>query len=442
MGSNDYLKLKPESATFLNLFLFTLSFNFVDIRTLADCPAGKERSYQSFGDRWIIVSSILLQKLLLAIANHLQTFKIIRAKIFGVPQETYGGKVKCGDWRIEVGKNNLKLGDDNGFRYYGALTMMASTLAYESPSVIQTVVNNCWKMNLLKCYDFWNDFQGKPTTQAFAFQNTANDPNVIVVAFRGSSELGDWLVDFNVSWYNIEGIGHIHYGFMQALGLQNDGIDWPKELPSRPDNHQFAYYTLRQVLRDVVKANDKARFIITGHSLGGALATLFVTILAFHGESALLKRLQAIYTFGQPRAGDRNFAQFMNNLTKNYGFGYYRYVYSFDMVARVPFDFKNSWYKHFGECVYYNSCYKGKFLEAEPNPNYFFEILLIPRKYLTAWWELLRSLVIPPFKGEGFNTLMVRLFGLLLPGASAHLTQNYINSTRYGKIQLPLEIKP
>ena len=87
-----------------------------------------------------------------------------------------------------------------------------------------------------------------------------------------------------------------------------------------------------------------------------------------------------------------------------------------------------------------------QFLEAEPDPNYFFEILSIPRKYLTSWWELLRSLVIPLFKGpnyfEGFNTLMVRLFGLLLPGASAHLTQNYINSTRYGKIQLPLEIKP
>lgn len=87
MGSNDYLKLKPESATFLNLFLFTLSFNFVDIRTLADCPAGKERSYQSFGDRWIIVSSILLQKLLLAIANHLQTFKIIRGIILLNPMQ-------------------------------------------------------------------------------------------------------------------------------------------------------------------------------------------------------------------------------------------------------------------------------------------------------------------------------------------------------------------
>lgn len=436
-SSVDYLTLKTESASLLKLFLFTLSYKFVDIRKLVDCPPGKENSYTSFGDRWIIVSSILLQKFLLSIANHLKMFKSMQAKIWGVSQETYAPKVKCRDWRLEVGKN-LKLGNvDNNFVYYGALTIMASTLAYQVPSVIQTVVNNCWKMNLLKCYDFWNDFQGKPTTQVFTFQNTATDPNVIVVAFRGSFEIGDWLVDLNVSWYNIEGIGHIHNGFMQALGLQQD-TDWPKDLPPRPDNHQFAYYTLRQLLRDIAKENDKARFIITGHSLGGALAALFVTILAFHGESALLKKLQAVYTFGQPRAGDRHFAQFMNNLTKKYGFHYYRYIYSFDMVPRVPFDFKDSWYKHFGECVYYNSCYKGKFLEVEPNKNYFFEILVIPRKYLTAWWELIRSLVIPLFKGpdyfEGFISLIFRLFGLLLPGASAHMTQNYINSTRYGKI--------
>ena len=181
----------------------------------------------------------------------------------------------------------------------------------------------------------------------------------MVVAFKGTSALGDWSENLNVSWYNIKGIGNIHDGFMQALGLQQN-TDWPKELPPRPDNHEFAYYTLRQVLRDFVKDNDKARFIITGHSLGGALAILFVTILAFHEESALLKRLQAIYTFGQPRSGDRNFAKFMNNLTKKYGFDYYRYVYSFDIVPRVPFDCKNFWYKHFGGCVYYNSCYKGK----------------------------------------------------------------------------------
>ena len=84
MGSNnvDYLTLKPESATLLDLFLFTLSFSYVDIRKLVKCPAGKERSYQSFGDRWIIVSSILLVKLLIAITKLFQTFKTMRGMLF------------------------------------------------------------------------------------------------------------------------------------------------------------------------------------------------------------------------------------------------------------------------------------------------------------------------------------------------------------------------
>lgn len=48
-----------------------------------------------------------------------------------------------------------------------------------------------------------SDFQGKTTTQAFMFQNTAIDPNVIVVAFRGTSPLDtyDWQVDVDFSWY-------------------------------------------------------------------------------------------------------------------------------------------------------------------------------------------------------------------------------------------------
>lgn len=78
-------------------------------------------------------------------------------KILRVPQTSYiATKVKCRDWRIEVGKKNINLGDDQNdcFRYYGALTMMASTLAYEHPSLIQDVVNNCWKVkyiNIIWC---------------------------------------------------------------------------------------------------------------------------------------------------------------------------------------------------------------------------------------------------------------------------------------------------
>ncbi|XP_022139747.1 uncharacterized protein LOC111010582 [Momordica charantia] len=435
--SSDYLILKPEEATLLHLFLFTLPFGYRKLRNLVDCPVAKENSYTTFGNRWVIFISILLQKFLLAIANLIKYCKSMRGKFH---KTCAAPKVNCKEWKIIGMEKNIKLADDDTFKYYGALTVMASNLAYQDynspePSVVQTVVNGCWKMNLLGCYDFWNDFQNKATTQVFMFQNTATDPNVTVVAFRGSSEIYDWMVDLNLSWYNIEGIGKIHGGFMQALGLQK-GTGWPKEL-ANPD-HDFAYYTLRQQLRDIVKSNDNARFIFTGHSLGGALAVLFATLLAFHDDATLLEKLQAVYTFGQPRVGDRRFAQFMENTIEKYGFKYYRYVYSSDLVPRVPFDFNdNLWYEHFGGCVYFNCSYNGKFLEVQPNKNYFSPIWLIS-KYVSAWWELIRSLMIPVIKCssdylEGFSNLLLRLFGLLFPGASAHMCLNYINSIRWGK---------
>ena len=204
------------------------------------------------------------------------------------------------------------------------------------------------------------DFQGKATTQAFMFQNTAtDDPNIIVIAFRGTSPLDtyDWQVDADFSWYDIEGVGRIHSGFMKALGLQK-ATGWPKEL-TKPQ-HDFAYYTLRQKLRDIAKANAKARFIITGHSLGGALATLFVTLLSMHDETAVLEKLQGVYTYGQPRVGDRRFAEFMVNSVQKYGFKYYRYVYSSDLVPRIPSDGVIFKYKHFARSIYFNSLYKGR----------------------------------------------------------------------------------
>ncbi|XP_022940183.1 uncharacterized protein LOC111445886 [Cucurbita moschata] len=463
--SKNYMILKPNDAKLLDLFLFLLPFGLRKTKFI-DCPEGNEDSYNNFTDRWSIFISVLLQIILAAAATPLAKLdsflvnlfnfisfnggilgllaKILKGKGLVKPNEDssdYTSVVGFADWRTDL-DSSIPLHDT--FRYYGGLTIMAAKIAYESKPFVQSVVNDRWKMKLLGFFNFWNDFQGKATTQAFMFQNTAtDDPNIIVIAFRGTSPLDtyDWQVDADFSWYDIEGVGRIHSGFMKALGLQK-ATGWPKEL-TKPQ-HDFAYYTLRQKLRDIAKANAKARFIITGHSLGGALATLFVTLLSLHDETPILEKLQGVYTYGQPRVGDRRFAEFMVNSVQQYGFKYYRYVYSSDLVPRIPSDGVIFKYKHFGRSIYFNTLYKGRIVKGQPNKNYFSLLWVIP-KYLSAWWELVRSFITPLVWGfDYYESLLMsaaRIIGLIIPGLAAHFPLNYVNSTRLGKLKAPDEVE-
>ena len=59
-----------------------------------------------------------------------------------------------------------------------------------------------------------------------------------------------------------------------------------------------------------------------GHSLGGALAILFPALLIIDKKTELMERLLAVYTFGQPRIGDGEFAEFMNKKLNEPGIRY------------------------------------------------------------------------------------------------------------------------
>ncbi|XVE94910.1 hypothetical protein REPUB_Repub02eG0050400 [Reevesia pubescens] len=346
------------------------------------------------------------------------------------------------DTRIELDKNIKP--DDN--KYKASLSMMASKMSYENEAFIKIKIIEHWKMKFLKFYNFWNDFQERFSTQAFMLQDTQANPSLIVVAFRGTEpfDADDWRTDIDLSWYELKDMGKAktHSGFMKALGLQkNQG--WPKEIQQGSEQHQFAYYTLREKLREVLRENQETKFILTGHSLGGALAILFAAVLMLHEEEWLLEKLDGIYTFGQPRVGDKKFGEFMKEKLRKFDVKYFRYVYSSDMVPRIPNDDKTLFFKHFGTCLYFNSCYKGKVMLEEPNKNYFSLLWVLP-KMMNAIWELIRGIIMPYVKGpdykESWLLRMLRIIGLIVPGLSAHSPQDYINSTRLGS--LPLDFQP
>ncbi|KAL7127482.1 hypothetical protein ABFS83_14G255700 [Erythranthe nasuta] len=453
----NYLLLKPEEASFFDFFRILFSS---DLESKKFCNTGGQGGViTGFSHRWIVFLSVLLQKILFlftkplaAVGNlvelllnypsangglfhlliNLLTGKLVRPDRTSAKFTSFVGSI---DKRIELDKSITR----GSTKYSASLAIMASKLSYENQSFIQNVVTNHWKMQFLEFYDFWNN-NLKINTSAIMIQDKTAEPNLIVVAFRGTEpfDAGAWRTDVDISWYEFDGVGKIHGGFMKALGLQSS-TGWPTEIPNSP-GRTFAYYEILQKLKTLIKENGDAKFVVTGHSLGGALAILFVTILIFHEEDTLLNHLEGVYTFGQPRVGDEQFGEWMKGKMSKYRVNYFRYVYTNDMVPRLPYDDKYFLYKHFGPCLYFNSCYKGQALEEEPNKNYFSLFYILP-KILTAVYELIRSFIIPWTRGNDYRERwlmkILRITGLTVPGLTEHSPTDYVNLTRLGKFIYP-----
>ncbi|OMP02006.1 Lipase, class 3 [Corchorus olitorius] len=403
---SNYMLLDPKKATLPDIFCLLFSSN-LNNRKFVDSSQEKEKNFRY---RVIIFFSILVLYLL---------------QLFSKPMA----------WMGSFMETMINLLPSNGGFYGLIMNIIRGRNVIpdrDSETFVSIVGNLDTRMQL-------DHYLEKTTTQAFLFQDKVtvddHDDTTIVVTFRGTELFNsdDWCSDFDLSWYELPDVGKIHSGFMKALGLQKS-VGWPKEpVPNPSRKEPLAYYHIRDILRNLLSKNERAKFIVTGHSLGGALAALFPAVLFFHDEKLLLERLQGVFTFGQPRVGDEMFGNYMENNFKRHGIEYYRFVYGNDMVARVPFDDKNFVFKHFGSCVYYNSRYEGEIVKEEPFKNYFSIRAVFPM-ITNAMYELLRSFTIVKKQGSGFREgylqIFLRLIGLVVPGLPAHSPMDYVNSTR------------
>lgn len=144
----------------------------------------------------------------------------------------------------------------------------------------------------------------------------------IVVSFRGTDEPADWLDNLNAISVDFA-FGEVHRGFHAAL------MDvWPQ--------------MKTQIKRYRWDSKKDLPLWITGHSLGGALATLAAATLIDADET-----WYGGYTFGAPRVGDQQFSRTFNTEAKN---KFYRFQNCSDLVTRIPARIMG--YSHQGEFRY------------------------------------------------------------------------------------------
>ena len=167
-----------------------------------------------------------------------------------------------------------------------------------------------------------------------------HDNSQIVVAFRGSGNLQNWLhnVAFVQTPYDsYSSCGskcRVHVGFMAS------------------------YFSLREETRNAVLALRSTYptygVVATGHSLGGALATLAAADLQellSRGHLSPAPPPLTLYTFGSPRVGNAAFAQWVANLLSSGAS--YRITHARDPVVRLPL---RSWdYSHVVHEVFYKT---------------------------------------------------------------------------------------
>lgn len=144
------------------------------------------------------------------------------------------------------------------------------------------------------------------------------DTETVTVAFRGSSELVDFIADVDfIRRKNINGIGRVHYGF----------YNYTNNTLSR----------LEQLLSSIENIH------VTGHSLGGAMAVLFCCLCSEITQA----KIRSLTTFGQPRT--------LNSVEKFRDFylarfPYVRIINDSDIIPHLPGRWWSS-YNHTGGTI-------------------------------------------------------------------------------------------
>ncbi|KAF1954147.1 alpha/beta-hydrolase [Byssothecium circinans] len=153
------------------------------------------------------------------------------------------------------------------------------------------------------------EFQNTAETDATGFVATDTTNSLIVISFRGSKSDKNWDSNLDVGLDSFSACSgcKAHGGFKAS---------W--------EESQAAVV---KAVKDAQAKYPKYKVIATGHSLGGAMATIAAAALRASGTTVDL------YTYGAPKAGNDKLASFLQKTDKGLS---YRVVHKNDPVPALP----------------------------------------------------------------------------------------------------------
>ena len=145
-----------------------------------------------------------------------------------------------------------------------------------------------------------------------------SDDTQVVVVFKATNSFDDW-VKTNLKASHVEGpLGDVHEGFEKA------------------------YLSVAHMLLREIQKHTGKQIYYTGHSLGGALASVAMSY-------TYVGLVSQVYTYGSPRVFSRFASKAYDLLFSDRTF---RYVMGGDFIARVPMRLME--YRHVRERQYYD----------------------------------------------------------------------------------------
>ncbi|KAK5315595.1 hypothetical protein LTR70_006679 [Exophiala xenobiotica] len=152
------------------------------------------------------------------------------------------------------------------------------------------------------------EFQNLGVADATGFVAVDDTNKLIVLSYRGTTSLDNWIQNVNIDFDTFAACSgcQAHRGFLSSWRDSKDQV--AAALSQAKSNHPD--YSI----------------IFTGHSLGGAIATIAAADLRQQGYNV------ALYTYGSPMVGNPAFANFVTGQNG----GNYRVTHAADAVPKLP----------------------------------------------------------------------------------------------------------